>query len=205
MFKNYHLYREKQIALAIEIGAAVTFWVNLEGNIVRLCSVALGSNMKTTAHLLSNFKTFSLILDFTNSAVKLKIEKTPALKHWNTLVEYVRELSGDRNFIVHAGMVAHGAGDPDTIDWADVTPKVGPTQFQTFVQLDRREPMDAAEVSQLAHDFQHATECLSAFTGALVKGEPWPERFHGAVARRREGIGERRAKNHKGGSAPPRS
>ncbi|MEZ5687297.1 MAG: hypothetical protein R3E21_00585 [Caenibius sp.] len=175
MAKNYHVYRDKQIALAIEIGAAITRWVNLEGGIIRLCAIALGRDMRATAHLLSNFKTFALVLDFTSSAVKLKITDTRDQKLWNSLTEFIRELSGDRNYIAHAGMVAHSDSDPNSADWAEVLPFVGPTQFHPFVQLDRRDPMDVAEVSEIVQDIQHAIEKLSEFTRDLEQGGPWPD------------------------------
>lgn len=203
--KNSHLYPPKHNALACAVGLAITRWSNLESEIVYTCAWALGFDIKTMAPLLAHFQSFKLVLSFTDSAVKIKIGKDPSLKHWNSMVAYITELSGDRNFMAHNSICASMAGDPTTTDWANSIAKVGPNVIGLYANNARREPMDLNEVEELQKDFEHLITAYFDFFNALKSGDTLPEKFLKPVARRRAGIQERREQSRKGASVPPQS
>lgn len=193
MEKNYRVFAEKENQLHRAAGALLSRFSNLETQLMFTYSQALSVPHATAAALLAPVKTFSLSLEMTNSAVQLKIAGTPATAYWNSLVEYIRELSGDRNFVAHTPVVAHGAGAPSTVDWAEVTPRVGPSMVGHFIGIEKIPALDESEVLELVADTQQAIELLMDFTSALAEQTTSQQKFASPVARRRPTRKQRQA------------
>jgi hypothetical protein len=203
MHKNYHVYSQKEMLLHAMVGRVVSKWASLENQLLDLASWGLRMNLHKTAKLTSAFKTFALSLDFTQSVCAARVKDDVFL---NSLVDYIRELSGDRNFIAHTQVVAHGRGDPAKADWTHTEPFVGPAMKEYFAEVpQKREAMDAAEVREIAEDIQHAISLTMDFARALKAGGTWPDKFYKPVAPRRPRLAQRRAENDKAPKGPPKS
>lgn len=192
---NYHIYAQKADVLALHVGRAVALWANLEGSFINAAADAMNMSMEKMSSLVGAFKSFSLTLDFVDRVVKLSLDGRGEVRRWNSIIEYARELSADRNHIAHQGIVAHGRGHPAEADWADAVPKVGPTIISHYLGNLKREPMDAGEVAEISQDIQHCVEALIDFYVALRTYGPLPQRLYEPVVRRRPPIHTRRGKD----------
>lgn len=187
---NYHIYQNKLAYLHACIGDVVSKWANVEAQILMLTAWGLGLNLKDTAKITSHFASFKLAFDFSCSICRLRLTDS---KHFNSLADFILELSGDRNFIAHTSIVSHGAGHPDDADWATVEPKVGPGLKQHLLgSHPKRDPMDRAEVSEISKDIQHAINLLDELRLTLVSGEPLRRKFLEPIPLRRPRLRQRR-------------
>lgn len=182
---NDHVYHAEEKKMAEAVGYAITLWCRVEVHTLLICARALRMEEKSTAKLVTNFRAFSLVLDFTHTAVKNRLDGNPELKFWNSLIDYLRELSGDRNFIVHAGIIPHAPGHPDKVDWAEVTPMIGPPVDANLAGNEKIPPMSIEEVHELCADFQHALDLMVGFLKAWDNGGSFPEKFRKPISRRR--------------------
>lgn len=197
MALNYHVYEAKRALMATAVGTAVSRWANLEGVVFTLCVWGLGHDEQSTAKLLSSFKSFSLTLDFTSTAVLTRLQGAKAETYWRSLIEYVREHSGDRNFIAHTPIVSHCKGHPDEADWAESEPMIGPALSSVLLNSEKQPPLSMAEVWELVLDFQHAVEAASEFLTAVQQPHALPDKFSSPVVRRRPPRKVRLATSHK--------
>ncbi|MRU15660.1 hypothetical protein FDP25_09480 [Roseovarius sp. A21] len=147
--------------------------------------------------LLSSFRAFSSLLDFVDSAVRIRIKDEHEVSFWNSLVEYIRELSGDRNHIAHNPVVAHGNEDPLEEDWDTVTPKVGPAPSSIATGRQKIHPMPAEELVELHNDFQFVCEILKEYNHAKATLHSLPDKFLQPISRRRPSRSERQAQNQR--------
>lgn len=201
MEKNYHVYAHKEAFLLSKIGLVVHLWAALENELLHWAAWGVQTDVKSAAKLTSSFKSFSLSLDFTQTACKIRLADQT---YFNSLVELIRESSGDRNFVAHTQIASHGNGHPAETDWALVEPHVGPALRDYLLQAPpKREPMDLHEVAEIAHDIQFLVERLIEFRLLLETGDAWPDKFQRPIASRRPRLSERRAKNHKVSGPPP--
>lgn len=200
MEQNHRVYWEKQVFLHEAIGLAVAKWCNLEASLVYVFSAASGMPLKTAASIREQFKTFSLLLDVTNAAMICRLEDLQAeLTGWSSLRDYISELSGDRNYIAHTPIVAHGQGDPSTADWALAAPRVGPPVTPLMAGLQpKRPPIDEDEVREIAEDIQHAINLIQGFREALHAPGSTPAIFRDKIVRRRP------SRSARLGKTPPR-
>lgn len=199
---NYALYTEKLGELCASLGFAVARWANLEGQLLLLAGDALGlDDPKDMASIMAPLRSFSALLEFVDACVKIKLTSHGQVRHWNSLHEFIRELSGDRNFLAHQGIVAHNAGDANDpgFDWSKATPKVGPSMSAAIQGPEswKIAPMDIEEVEELAEDFQLAILFVMDLRQELLRHGPLPERFFEPVSRRRPSRGERRAQSRR--------
>lgn len=201
--KNYAVYHTKLIDLQQRVGEAVALWANLEFAVLHLTASSLRLSLNDAASLTTAFKSFALMLDFTDRSMKMFLSGRREIVYWNSLCELIRELSGDRNYIAHQGIVAHGELEPQAADWAFVVPKVGPTYASHFLDKSNREPMDSAEVAEISNDIQHLIEVTMEFNNDLGGPRPLPQKYSDKVSRRRPGIGERRSRKGKERSSRP--
>lgn len=185
--------------MAAGMGHALSKWAAVEATMMQLCGWALGQDDEAMRQLFSVFKTFNLAHEFTGAAMRLKLANNPALVFWISWSEYVRELSGDRNYIAHTPIVAHGEGPPWEADWATAYPMLGTAGFLADA---KKPPLETSDVYELVHDFMHAFNEGAEFAQALRSNAALPEKFQQAVARRRASRAERLAKSRKGGSDP---
>lgn len=208
---NYHLYAEKEALLAHGVGEAVSRWARLEYFLMSTFAIATGLKQRTSAAIFSQVKAFSLMLDITDIAVKsvfLELEEQTGSKpkeevFWNSLVAYMRELSGDRNYMAHTSIVAHGEGDPEDADWAQAVPKIGPSPAAVFGGDERFLPMEVAEVRQLILDMQQALEALVEFNQELAAHATSQPKYYAPIARRRPPRKQRQEASRKS-PQPPR-
>lgn len=192
MGNNYHIYAAREIDLAASVGIAITKWAMLENCLLRATSFALRQDATLTIRLLGTFRTFALLLDFTDVSMRDRLDDHPSLVFWTSLVEYVRELSGDRNFMAHTGIVRHTDGPGDsTTDWATAIPMLGPTLNSMLEPEDKRRTMGVNEVRELILDFEQAYKAIHALTEALSRPEPLPGIYGVPIVRRRPKRNER--------------
>ncbi|MEX0367997.1 MAG: hypothetical protein AB3N22_18170 [Ruegeria sp.] len=193
--QNYKDYAIRKAELEAAVGGVVALWANLEAEILLSTATALKISNADACQIVSVFRTFALALDFCDRVVKVRISDQPQVARWNSITEYTRELSGDRNFIAHQGIVAHGEGRPEQVDWRDVLPKVGPTLFTHQMGNTKRDPMDVHEVREIAKDIQECIEYIMEFRTWLAQAgtPPWQDTLSEAIHRRRPRVAERRA------------
>ena len=184
----------KQSLLAHALGHAVSRWANVEFNVVSIFATATKIPLNLASNVLGNVKTFSLLLDMCHSAVQYRLRDAPELDYWNSVVEYAKELSGDRNYMVHNAMVIHSPGPPDSTppDLCEV--KIGPDVRAALAgKPEKRTPFDHNELTELLQDFQELVELLMRFNEWLANGATSPEKYRAPVVRRRPPRSKRRA------------
>lgn len=193
MALNHDVYEEKANALAMWIGNTVSEWAGLEHQIQLLMGWALGLENNDVVKFLAPAKTFKLVLDMTDIAVKSKIHIKGITSHWSSITSYIQELSGDRNFVAHTTIVPHVNSDPNTTNWAEATPKVGPSPLTFATGTAKIPPMDILEVSEIFWDIRDANIILGNFRNAVEITGPLPGKFYAAIQRRRPPRNERLA------------
>lgn len=204
MNKNYEIYTDKKMILEACVGKVIDRWATLENQLLILAAWGLDMDMHDTSRLTSSFKSFSLSLDFTQSLCAPRMKSRAYL---NSLVDLIRESSGDRNFIAHTQIVSHGdAPSFEEIDWQDVTPRIGPAMKDFFAEsIPKRDPMDAQEVANVAKDIQHLISLTMEFVAALQEGLPLNGKFAKPIVPRRPRLARRRAESDKAPKPPQRA
>lgn len=211
MERNYHVYAKKEAQLAQAIGTAVSRWARLEHAIMSTFATATGLKQRTTAALFIHVKNSSLLLDMTDIAVRHLFldeeeqdnRKRPEITYWTSIVQYIRELSGDRNYIAHTDIVAHGEGNPDEADWALAEPMIGPSQAAYFAGQDRFIPIGVGEVYELINDMQQVIEALMDFQRDLAARSTSQPKYHEPIARRRPSRKQRQEAARRSPKRPP--
>jgi hypothetical protein len=177
--------QEKRKNLHEAVGDAIGRWANLEAAMATLFAVALRLEIADACKLLVHIKTFSLKLDLLDAAVKIRIP-ADATARWNSIVELIRELSGDRNYLAHAGVAFHGPGDPNKEEsWSKADIKVGPPTIHHFAETGRSKPLDLAEVAELVKDIQQAVDLMIEFWQLLPKLPASKQTLSTKIERRR--------------------
>lgn len=185
MQSGYELYRVREEALYRAVGEAITIGGCLEFHLWEIFAEAMGTKQKIAIAVLSVVKNFKNKLDMTDIAVKAALNDEQQALRWNSIVEYVRELSGDRNHLAHTSEVAHGPpGDSEGPDWALAEPKIGPDAV-SFVTNGRMRAVDTAEVNELCKDFQEALEFVGGFRNLLSRRMSAPPELRERIVRRR--------------------
>lgn len=172
--------------------------------------------MRTCAALFMQVKTFALALELVDTAVREALRASGAtnkgksvgegrigLAYWASIVEYVRELSGVRNYLAHVPLVLHARDDIDEVD-----ARIGPPPIAWFAGLGadpRRPPLDVEEVRALGADFHHAHGILVNFYSTFQTHGPLPRRYFEPVARRRPARKQRLESARQAPKTPPRS
>lgn len=197
--------RARRDALWLHVGAAMSGFSYLETNLMFLFSVCIGLPINVAARMLAPTKNFSLTLSIINVVVCHKVTPLGALPYWASLYDYIIELSGDRNYIAHTGIVYHGAGHPElTVSQDALEPKIGPSVSSHLMEDLRKDPMPLHEVIELCRDFDQASGLVQALQLALPQS--LPEKFFQPIVRRRPPRDKRRAaKAPKHPSRPPSS
>lgn len=172
MPQNFHVYEAKLHELEQLVGRAVTLWVELEVHVVLMFAWGLRGRITDVTKLSHSINSFALLLDLAERAAKTRLGDRPEREAWNSIVQYVRGLSGDRNHIAHAGIVSHSKEHPDHVDWATVVPKVGPSVSSFFVGTHKRQPMTAADVRRVIEDIQEAIDRTTELHAHLTGERP---------------------------------
>ena len=172
----------KRDELASALGNAISRWANAEFALVSIFATATRLEMSMAAAILTNIRAFSLLSDICNSAVRHRLNGARELVYWNSLVEYVVELSGDRNYIAHKAMIFHGTG----LSHFDGENTIGPDLLSVLSgDVKIRLPVDVHELRQLLEDFQQLIELLVDFDQALKKDATSQEKYFVPIVRRR--------------------
>ena len=196
--QNYHIYSAKEKELFSALGELISRFSSLEFCVFELAEWALQMKRADAASLMSSFLSFSLVLTFAHKACKARLDSHEYL---NSLVEQIRELAGDRNFIAHTCVVAHGnSGPPNESDWTDTITKIGP-HIRTHLagSSQKREAMEVTEVSELIEDTKHLTKLFMEFSDTLRLGQPLSGKFLKPAPPRRPRLAQRQGK----GGTPP--
>jgi hypothetical protein len=183
--------------LAAQIGQAITSFSMIESNLNSLFAHCIGVPQDVAARMLMVVRNFSQALDITDVAVRHRLQGTEALTHWQSLLDYIRELSGDRNYLAHTPIVDHVYGD-------NPRPKVGP-HINSYLtgEPPRLHPMTFEDVTELGLDFDEAAEFISTLNMALAHSSL--DRFARPVVRRRPPRGKRQAAALQAQPNPPAS
>lgn len=177
--------REKRNVLARRVGNALTNFVAVEDCVLRIFASASGMPTVMAMKILAHVKTFSVMLDITDTAVCCRIEDAKQQVYWRSLKAYIKDLSGERNYLAHTGIVFHADGPPGSVPEEDVEPKMGPPISSMFTGEKKGSPKDAAEVLELYHDFQHATELAMKFLEIMESGSFSHPELSKSISRRR--------------------
>lgn len=182
-----------QDPLAHGVGRCLTLWSGLEMMLLGACSFALGKTPGETGRLMSVMLSFSAKLQFVDIAMSDWLEKTGrSPRFWKSLVEYIRELSGDRNFIAHVPILIH-TGENNEVTGVFI----GPSPDTMWGGNEKRDPMDLNEVLEVYQDIRQASLFLTTFMSALQLDEASPEIFGLPIGRRRPSVGTRREERRK--------
>ena len=194
----------KREALVARVGAAVNNFSAIELQLLLLFAKCIGIPTEVAARMLAPVKNFSLTLGVIDGAVQHKLKPLGALPYWDSLREYIIELSGDRNQLAHTMIAFHAPGPPEAAKDEELEPKVGPSVTDFLLGDARKNPIDISEAEELVKDFWQAAELVSLLQTAL--GPPLPERFSQQISRRRPPRSTRLAASQpKGPIRPPSS
>ena len=203
---------EQERALHMGAGRAISRWAVLETTLLHTFAAFTKMPLRTSAAVFVQVKTFALMLDLVDAAVREAIENskpkrrvtplaperpwgngTIGLKHWTSLVEYLRELSGDRNYVAHVPVTMHFVGRHGEYKrFCMVGPPAAP--YHAGLGVDpKHPPLDAREVEELAEDFLEANRLVIDFRDAFQTHGPLPQRYFEPVVRRRPRRSERLA------------
>lgn len=185
-----------------EVGATITKWANLEFSLLECFAKSVGLNLQQTGVLLAHVINFTTKLSMVDTVMKFHL--LPAnLPHWNSLVEYIRELAGDRNALAHQPLIGRVDGDPNTVPPDQIEWVIGPP-IRDFVMGEKSDDyITTDEVRELGEDIQQAISALRAFTSALDSLQSLQPIFCQPVVRRRPPRNVRREANRKARRRPP--
>lgn len=203
--------------LHMAVGQAISLWASVETSLLHLFAAATGMPLRTCAALFIHIKTFALALELVDAAVREGIEGSRAvhrgkrvgvgriaLTRWTSLVEYTRELSGERNYLAHAPVTGH----LDSAYAEGPVCLVGPPPVAHHAGLGvdlRRPPLDLSEVRELTSDFMHALTLIEECREGFETHGPLPEKYLEPVVRRRPPRKQRLESARRTPKAPPRS
>ena len=187
------------------VGDAITRWALLESHLLRLFAASLKLSIYDAANLLVHVKNFSLMFELVDAAIRIR-HGNRSTARWASIAEFVRELSGDRNYIAHTPVMVHGRGNPnDPASWKPYTAVIGPAIVSFFSDARGRHPMDAAEIQEITCDIQQAIGFVLDIIDALDQEPPSPDILASRIERRRPPRTQRLANAPPPPKAPPRS
>lgn len=201
---------EKQVALTSALGRAITRWAAVEMALVEIFISATGMQKDMAVAVLRPVKTFRLLMDMCNAAVRIRLADNPCLRHWNSLVDYANELSGDRNYMAHNAMVFHSPGDPQKVDVGLVEPKIGPDilaalAYESVDANSFERSLSAEEILELLEDFHELVEALFSFRKAWETGTTSQDKYLKPIERRRPPRNKRLEAARQARAAQPQS
>lgn len=172
--------------LHANLGKAITHWNTLEELLFYIFNALLDEPLEVSAAILAPLKTFQSRLTIIHSVAKVKISGEPEWPFWNSLHEYIREVSGDRNMFAHF-YISHAED-------LSAQPVLRASEAGRVANIHKPD-IDAAELAELIKDIQ---ECLDFAVTLLahLRGEiEFAPEFWKPVTRRRLSRKERQANN----------
>lgn len=191
MERNYDVYAAKEHHLFAVVGDAMSRWAALENQLLQLFAAAAGISLPMAGAIMTPVKTFQVALQITDQAMKAKLGND--IRRWATLHNYINELAGERNFIAHTPVVAHGAEDPDAFDWANAEPVIGPSMKGYLVKPQNLGCRSLDEVREIVEDIQQAVELTMSLAQRVAAADHAAQDFDTPITRRRPPKGQRRA------------
>src|SRR5262249_18326027 len=141
----------------------------IEGHLTVLFGACVGLPITVAAKMLSPVLNFSTTLSIIDVVVRHKIEASGALPYWLSLIEYIRELSGDRNYLAHSPITSYlPQNTPYPVDLNLAEPKVGPDINAFLTESARRPPMTVRDVQETILDFEQAVVLLADLSSAIA-------------------------------------
>jgi len=204
MALNFDVYSRKLAALHANVGRVMDLWANLEAQMLSLTAWGLKTDIQSTAKICHAFRTFSLTLDFTKSVCAARLTDQTYLNSWADLMS---EISGDRNFVAHTPITAHGfQNNPSTEDWAKAVPLIGPALKEYLSgATPRRSNMDLRDVFEVAEDVQHLISETMGFSRVLASGGALPDKYLHPIPLRRPRLSARRTQRDAASDASPKA
>lgn len=178
----------RQQELSAHVANAITHWTHVEFAIGTVFANAANLQFPLAFSILRHFRSFNLLLDVCDSAVRFRVKETSASDYWRSVKSYSKELSEARNYMAHTGQVLHSAIEGNPLDAPEdlVEPRIGPPALNPFLpEKSRRDPMDVEEVKELTADFQQLFRILTEFSNALMTDTISDSRFGKPIKRRR--------------------
>jgi len=210
-----HPFDAKTNDLLSAVGDVLTRWARLEFVLAMTFQAATRLPLKMVAAILIKIKTFSLTLDIVDSVVKRRLsdieestgQRQKQLVFWNSLIEYVRELSGDRNFLAHTAVVIFGPGNNNQSgpDWNKAEPFIGPSPIPIIAGQMKNFRVGVIEAKEIALDIQETIQMLQDFAKTLETDTISQDRFFKPITRRRPRRADRQKAEPRPGRRPPRT
>jgi hypothetical protein len=181
---------ERARLLAERVGFAMTAFAMIETQLDFLFAASVSLPINISARMLASVKNFSTTLEVIDVAVRHKLEGSGALPYWLSLLEYVRELSGDRNYLAHTPMINHmPATGTFPIDPQQAQPLLGPPMSAFLGVNARRPPFDANEILEIIRDFEEAVKFTHDLNTAIAHSSL--DKLSQPIQRRRPPRGKR--------------
>jgi hypothetical protein len=149
-------------------GAAIAQFATLETTLGNLFAECIGFPVNVSAQILIPVLNFSTKLDIIDVVVRHKLQTSKATPYWLSLLDYIRELSGDRNYLAHTPLMYHRIGG-EPADDPPLEPQIGP-HVGTFLagQTPRHLPIPLEEVEELVRDFTEAKNFVIRLSLAIM-------------------------------------
>ncbi len=182
-----------QAKVAFGVGRAISEWAMLETRLAFLAGNALKmEDFERIALLASHIRSTSTLIEFVDACVRSRLAGQAMLERWNSIIAFVKELLGDRNFLAHNFMTTYRSPS------GEVEIHVGPSLAGSILGKDRRDPMNAEEVHNVCEDIALANDLVEDFHRHCALIGPPPARLFRPISRRRPSIGERRSRRGAG-------
>jgi hypothetical protein len=180
----------KTAILHSRVGMALTTFALIEWHLGLLFAGCLGLPIDVAVRMLAPVRNFSTTLEIIDAAVRYKIGKS--MPYWLSLLEYVRELSGDRNYLAHTPMINYmpdSGSHPRDVNLAE--PRLGPAISAFLSENIRRQPLSAEEILEINRDFEQAVQLLADLQSGFASSSL--DKFAQPIVRRRPSRGKRQA------------
>lgn len=169
--------QEHDVALAL--GYASLRWQYVERQMLVVLANALGIEQRTANEMFAKIQTFALKLELLEIVVIPKMVDDEWRAKWREICAFIRELSGDRNYLMHNSMAFEVQADLVT-----TIPKIGFTNA-------KRTAYDHLEIRELEHDFHHAYIDLLLIDSCVRNGQSSADKHREMNVRRRPSRTER--------------
>lgn len=178
------------------IGHAITTWANLEATMIGFMTYAIKRSTGDAAAILNNAKSFTLLIDLVSSAIQPHFVGKPELKYWKSLVAYIKELSGDRNFVAHSPILHIINDDGRRLNFSEFRAVLTTSSLNYLADNVKREDIDAEEIHEIELDFKYAIDLAMDFLNELRVPAPSQPKWNEPVLRRRPSRSQRVARKN---------
>lgn len=180
MSKRYTM-DEAEAKLHLAVGVAIHTWQSVEHQLEQVFVHAADLAPIEVQAMFVQIQSFPLKVGLTDVAVRTSFAKDDEwTAKWTQICDYLRELSGDRNFIAHNGMVSHTYGP-------------GKSLYKIGMGNNKRPPLDEDAIWDLVEYFHHAQIVLLIVESCVRNGTSSRDKHRGLAVRLRPSRSERQA------------